>query len=222
MNDEHKDNKESSDSTNGAEEEMQEMSVELEDEHTSESTDGSEAPTEKDDQKETYDELYDRYLRLQAEFDNYRKRMNARFEELSQYASETLLLKILDVVDNLQRALDTDFTADPNAAKEGIAAIYRQVEKLLQNEQVRPIESVGKEFDPYYQHAINTINDTNTPDKTVVQEYQKGYMLREKVLRPAMVCVNRHPEPVTQPNGASTVDEEETTNGSEKENEGDI
>lgn len=159
--------------------------------------------------KKSYDELHDRYLRLQAEFDNYRKRMSTRFEEVTQFASESILLKVLDIVDNMERALNTDFAADPESAKAGVAAINRQIEKVLQNEQVRPIESLGKEFDPYYQNAIQTVNDDNLPDKTVIQEYQKGYMYRDKVLRPAMVCVNRHIE-ARDTTGETEEDTEET------------
>ena len=169
------------------------------------------------EEKDAFQELHDKHLRLQAEFDNYRKRMNARFDEVTQFASEGILLKVLDVVDNLQRALETDFTADPRSSKEGVAAINKQLEKILQNEQVRPIESIGKEFDPYYQNAINSISDDSLPDKTVVQEYQKGYMIRDKVLRPAVVCVNRHQEAINDSKMETIGDAEEAIN----ENEGD-
>jgi molecular chaperone GrpE len=187
---------------------VEEVSLDFDDDTSSK----DESPEEK---KETYEELMDRYLRLQAEFDNYRKRMNSRFEEASQFASEGILLKVLEVVDNLNRALETDFEADPHSARAGIEAIYKQVGKLLANEQVRPIECVGEVFDPYYQNAINTINDNTLPDQTVVQEYQKGYMLREKVLRPAMVSVNRH---LDTSDDASDNDTTETENN---ESEGD-
>ncbi len=166
---------------------------------------------------EAYQELHDKYLRLQAEFDNYRKRMNARFEEVTQFASEGILLKVLDVFDNLQRALETDFSVDPQSSKEGVAAINKLLEKILQNEQVRPIESIGKVFDPYYQNAINSVSDDSLPDKTVVQEYQKGYMIRDKVLRPAVVCVNRHQEVINDPKNETIGDAKEDT----IENEGD-
>ncbi len=164
------------------------------------------------DENGAYQELHDKYLRLQAEFDNYRKRMNTRFEEITQFASESILLKVLDVVDNMQRALDSDFSADPESSKAGVSAINKQLEKILQNEDVRPIESIGKEFDPYYQNAINTVTDESLPDRTVVQEYQKGYMLREKVLRPAMVCVNRHTEVAEGANHEDVVESEDDTN----------
>jgi molecular chaperone GrpE len=140
-------------------------------------------------------ELFERLQRLQAEFENYRKRMDARFSEAAQFASEGILLKMLDVHDNLVRALEIDFEKDPIAAKDGIQGIRQQMDKILSIEGVRPIESAGKQFDPYYQHAVGTRNDPSLPDGVVAEEYQAGYMLREKVLRPAIVCVNRHETP---------------------------
>lgn len=137
-------------------------------------------------------DLFERLQRLQAEFENYRKRMDARFSEMTQFASEGILLKMLEVYDNLVRAGEIDFGKDPKGAKEGIKAIRQQMDKILSLEGVRPIESAGKEFDPYYQHAVSTRNDPTLPDGIVAEEYQTGYMLREKVLRPAIVCVNRH------------------------------
>jgi molecular chaperone GrpE len=165
-------------------------------------------------------EIEDKYLRLQAEFDNYRKRMNARFEEMAQFASEGIILKVLDVVDNLERALETDFRANPEAAKDGIRAIITQVEKMFDAEQVRRIETLGKEFDPYYQNAINTVNDESLPDRTVIQEYQKGYMIRDKVLRPAMVCINRRQMAEEQPVSEEVEMDNDSTGNEKLESEG--
>jgi molecular chaperone GrpE len=137
-------------------------------------------------------ELLNRIQRLQAEFENYRKRIDSRFSEAAKFAGEAIILKVLDVYDNLERALDVDFEADPVAARNGVEAIQKQMNKILLSEGVKPIEVLGKEFDPYYQHAAHRINSPEKPDGTVVEVYQKGYMLKEKVLRPAVVCVNRH------------------------------
>ena len=156
-----------------------------------------ESPIEKhlEEECERSKDLFERLQRLQAEFDNYRKRMDARFSEATKFASEGILLKILDVYDNLNRALEIDFNANPNGAKEGIQAIHQHLNKVLTYEGVKPIESVGMPFDPYYQHAVGTQNDLKKPDGIVAEEYQVGYMLKEKVLRPAIVCVNRHEAP---------------------------
>ncbi|MBD3405389.1 MAG: nucleotide exchange factor GrpE [Candidatus Lokiarchaeota archaeon] len=165
--------------------------------------------TELECAKKEADELLDRLQRLQAEFDNYRKRMDSRFAEAAKFASEGILLKMLEVYDNICRALETDFEKDPEAARRGIEAIEKQISKIFSQEHVKPIESLDKPFDPYYQHAVQKIHDNEQPDGQVVAEFQKGYMLKEKVLRPALVVVNRHEIP--------NIDEESTENGSSQE-----
>ena len=133
--------------------------------------------------------------KLQAEFDNYRKRIGSRIEDATKFAGEGILLKVLEVYDNISRALQVDFSEDPQSARNGIDAIQKQMDKLFSHEGVRSFESLGKTFDPYYQHSISIERDPEKSDNIVVEEYQKGYMLREKVLRPALVCVNRHEIP---------------------------
>ncbi len=161
------------------------------------------------------DELLDKFKRLQAEFDNYRKRMENRFSDVARFASEGILLKVLEVYDNLERALEVDFSKDPNAAKEGVGAIEKQVRSLLQREGVTPKDSMGIPFDPYYQHAVGTANDADRPDGVVVDVYQKGYMLKEKVLRPALVVVNRHELPPDSEEKDNAIDENSEANGDE-------
>ncbi len=158
-------------------------------------------------------DLLDRLQRLQAEFDNYRKRMDARFSEVAKFASEEILLKVLDVYDNILRALEMDFAEDPVAARNGINAIQLQLDKILSVEGVRPIESVGQVFDPYYQHAAQRVHNLEKPDGIIMQEYQRGYMLKEKVLRPAVVCVNRHETPTAETSNEATNVEELENNG---------
>ncbi len=155
---------------------------------------------ELNEERKKSDDLFDRLQRLQAEFDNYRKRMDNHILEARKFASEEILLKFLDIYDNFRRALDMDFETDPDSAKKGIHAIQQQFDKILQIEGIRPIESVGKIFDPYYQHAVNRVNDPEKPDGIILEEYQRGYMLKEKVLRPAVVSVNHHETPPTNEN----------------------
>ncbi|MHA1960423.1 MAG: nucleotide exchange factor GrpE [Candidatus Thorarchaeota archaeon] len=151
--------------------------------------------TEMPEEETEPEDLQERLLRLQAEFDNYRKRIESRFSEAAQFAGESILLKFLQVLDNLERALRADFVEDPKAAKDGLAAIVQQMVQILKREDVRPIESHGKTFDPYFQHAVATSNDPDVPDGTIVEEFQRGYMIKERVLRPALVVVNRHVVP---------------------------
>ena len=176
-------------------------------------------PTSEDDEIERVslesEALLDKLQRLQAEFDNYRKRMESRFSEAAKFASEGILLRVLEVYDNLERALDVDFSENPNAAKEGVGAIEKQVRNLLEKEGVKPKDSVGMPFDPYYQHAVGTANDADKPDGLVVDVFQKGYMLREKVLRPALVVVNRHELPPESEGQDNANDEESEAKGDE-------
>ena len=160
-------------------------------------------------------ELFDRYQRLQAEFDNYRKRMDARFSDAARFASEGILLKVLEIYDNLERALEADFSKDPHAAKEGVGAIEKQVRTILEKEGVKLKESLGQPFDPYYQHAVGTANDSSKPDGIVVDVFQKGYMLKEKVLRPALVVVNRHEVPPDSEGQDDSDNEKSEDNGDE-------
>ena len=167
-----------------------------------------------DEECEKSNDLFERLQRLQAEFDNYRKRMDTRFSDVAKFASEDIILKVLDVYDNLLRALEMDFVNDPKAAKDGIHAIQQQFEKMLSLEGVRPIESVGKEFDPYYQHAVQRVYDQEKPDGVILEEFQRGYMLKEKVLRPAVVCVNRHEDTT-----AETSNDDDNNDKSENDGE---
>ncbi|MCK5150358.1 MAG: nucleotide exchange factor GrpE [Candidatus Thorarchaeota archaeon] len=160
---------------------------------------------------ESTKDLSDRLLRLQAEFDNYRKRMDQRFSAATQYASEGILLKLLDVFDNLERSLQADFESNPETMMNGVQAIHQQMKKIFIAEDVRPITSLGQKFDPYYQNSINTINDEDQPDTLVVEEYQQGYMIRDRVLRPAAVCVNRHTPPPIEEESEDKTDSDEAS-----------
>jgi molecular chaperone GrpE len=139
--------------------------------------------------------------------------MDTRFSEVAKFASEDILLKVLDVYDNILRALEMDFTKDPEAARIGINAIQQQLDKILSMEGVRPIETVGQEFDPYYQHAAQRAHDPEKPDGVILEEYQKGYMFKEKVLRPAVVCVNRHEVPTAEIDSDEDIDDNSDNDG---------
>lgn len=149
--------------------------------------------------KERADEFFRALQYTKADFENYRKRMESRIGELTRAANDGLVLKLLDIYDNLERAATVDFATNPEAAKDGVGAILQQMNKFLTSEEVRPIESLGKQYDPYYHSSVSRLTDPDRPDGVVVEEYQRGYMIREKVLRPALVCVNRHSVPVVDP-----------------------
>ena len=173
------------------------LDLDNEEEETS-STDSDTAAVPTLVNEEELKKLEDKFLRLQAEFDNYRKRMDSRFSEYARYAAEGILLKVLEVYDNIERALVADFEADPVSAKKGIEGIQQQLSKIFSQEEVKPIESLNQPFDPYYHNAINKTSDSSIDDGVIVEVYQRGYMLKDRVLRPAIVCVNRHESPADE------------------------
>ena len=135
------------------------------------------------------DSHFDRLQRLQADFANYKKRTAKEMVESIEYANESLILSILDVVDNLERALDSiqpDHDADH--IKKGIEMILRQFQDVLEKEEVFPIESVGKEFDPYLHETIARVK-CDSESGIIVEELQRGYRFKSKVIRPCMVKV---------------------------------
>lgn len=138
------------------------------------------------------DEIYQKYLRLQAEYDNFRKRTQKEKEADRKYRSQSLITELLPIVDNFERALQTKVEDD--SAKqfvEGINMVYRQLTDVLQKEGVEEIETTGVAFDPHLHQAVMQVEDDNYDSNIVVEELQKGYKLKDKVIRPAMVKVNQ-------------------------------
>lgn len=144
--------------------------------------------------KEAADEQ-DRLLRLSAEFENYKKRMNRQSDEFKKYANEALLKELLTVVDNLERAI-VSTNGDRSAAKEGcvvegVEMTLNEILKILEKFNVRPIEARGKPFDPTYHEAMMQEETDEYPENTVINEFQRGYMIHDRLLRPAMVVVSK-------------------------------
>jgi len=140
------------------------------------------------------DELNQRFLRLAADFENYRRRTRQETAEIRRTANERLLRELLPIVDNYERALETAKKDLPENLYTGIEIIYRQLCNLLTQEGVEPIESVGKPFDPQYMDAFQRVETSEYPEGTVTAEVQKGYLLQGKVLRPALVIVAKSKE----------------------------
>ena len=136
-------------------------------------------------------ENYDQLLRLQADFDNYRKRTQKEKVELIKYASERVVGDLLPVLDNFERAasaakVNPDFTA----FSQGVDMIFRQLQTALNKEGLKAMEAVGQPFDPNLHEAVLRVDSEEHPENTVVEEIQKGYYLKEKVIRPCMVKVS--------------------------------
>ncbi|CAM4266362.1 nucleotide exchange factor GrpE [Paenibacillus tarimensis] len=137
------------------------------------------------------EEHQQRLLRTQADYDNFRRRTQKEKEELAQYASMKLVGQLLPVMDNFERAIGASKeSGDFDALSKGVDMIFRQMAQLLEQEGLRPMESVGQPFNPEFHQAVMTVESDEYEEGTVVEELQKGYMLKEKVLRPAMVKVS--------------------------------
>ena len=136
-------------------------------------------------------ELEDRLLRSAAEFDNFKKRTARRFEEIVRFANDRILLQLLDVVDNFERALDQgNEQADLESYRDGMKLIYYQLTTLLDKHEVSPIEAVGKPFDPNLHEAVMQTESDEYPEGAVAVEMSKGYRQGTRILRHSKVGVS--------------------------------
>lgn len=133
-----------------------------------------------------------RYLRLQADFDNFRRRNRLESEANEKYRAQKLILDILPALDNFERALKMETSMEETKALlQGMEMVYRNLFDALTKEGLSPIESVGKEFDPHLHQAVMQGEDENFGSNIVIEEFQKGYMLKDRIIRPSMVKVNQ-------------------------------
>jgi molecular chaperone GrpE len=140
-------------------------------------------------------ELANTLIRRQADFENYRKRVEKERQHDRHRGVELLVERILPVLDAFDRALAGPRDSASAEYLKGFELIRRQLWDALAKQGVAPIESVGKEFNPHFHHAIERVETTEHADGTVIGELQPGYVLHERVLRPAMVRVATEPEP---------------------------
>jgi len=136
-------------------------------------------------------EATDLLLRRQAEFENYRRRTERDRSDFIQYAGMELVREMVPILDDFERGLKTD-TTDRVYAK-GIELIYQRLYETLRKMGLEPIESTGRPFDPHLHQAVDKVHTTEVADQTVLQEYQRGYNFKGKLLRPAMVKVAVNP-----------------------------
>ena len=140
--------------------------------------------------------LYDKLLRLQAEFENYRKRVERERGELYQHGRDDVLLQFLPVVDNFERALSSLETSegDAEALRHGVELIHKQFKDALSKFGLEAVEAVGQAFDPHVHEAVTTEVTDKHKENTVIQEFQRGYKIGDRLLRPAKVKVASSPE----------------------------
>ncbi len=151
---------------------------------------GTNAITEVEKLKAERDALLDRLARLQAEFDNARKRAVREQQEFREFAVADVIKNILPILDSFERALKAG--GDAGDFRSGVELIYRQFQDALQKIGVQPIAAVGQPFDPRFHEAIEMVDTTEVPDHQVFEELQRGYKYKERLLRPAMVRVARN------------------------------
>ncbi len=147
------------------------------------------------------EELKDKYLRVCAEYDNYRKRTAREIKEIREIATEHLIKDLLPVLDNFERALQ--HAPDPDDAfVSGIRMVFSQLKDTLMARGLLPIKAIGQPFDPNVHEALAQI-ESEQSEGTVVQEYEKGYILGKRVLRPAKVVVSKMPDQNDENNGSN-------------------
>lgn len=135
------------------------------------------------------DEYYDLLLRKTAEFDNYRKRIDRERQSTAQSAAADLIEELLPLVDDLERALKAEAPAAAETYRQGVELIYRQLLDALKRRGVRPIEALGADFDPHYHQAVSHEPAQDRREGEVIEEFRRGYMLGDRLLRPSMVKV---------------------------------
>ena len=199
-----------------AEEEAQEQTKEAEKNNTKEAASGegssetkeaeaaaeenkeqaAEAPSEEektaasDKAQAKIDELNDKVMRQMAEFENYRKRTEKEKQSMFEVGAKSVIEKLLPIVDNFERGLSSLSEEEAQGAfAKGIEMVYKQLMEELSKLEVKPIEALGKEFDPNLHNAVMHVEDEEAGENTVVEEFQKGYTYRDAVVRHSMVKV---------------------------------
>ena len=135
----------------------------------------------------------DRMLRMAAELDNYKKRAARDLDDIKKFATENLIRQLLTVVDNLERAIASAASENESDQRlvDGVALTLAEIMKILEKHYVSPIQALGEPFDPAFHQAMCQEESIDQPPNTVVQEFQKGYLIHERLLRPAMVVVSK-------------------------------
>jgi molecular chaperone GrpE len=151
-------------------------------------------------EKKRSDEYLTRLKYLQADFENLKRRYDREAEQIKNYGTERLVLQLLDVVDELELAVKNgEISTSPESLIEGVEMTLKKLRKVLEQEGVTPIESPeGKVFDPTRHNAVLTVERDDVEDCTVIEEIRKGYIMKDKVLRPTIVKVSVKPQKNSQ------------------------
>ncbi|MCX8027959.1 MAG: nucleotide exchange factor GrpE [Thermodesulfovibrionales bacterium] len=140
------------------------------------------------------EEVKEKYLRLYAEFENYKRKTQKDREELIKYSNEALIYEILPIVDSIEMAIKHSLEAQNegvNALRQGVENTLREIYRTLEKFGVSPIQAKDKPFDPTLHHAMSQVERDDIAENTVVEEFRKGYILKDKVIRPSLVVVSK-------------------------------
>ncbi|QTA78610.1 HSP-70 cofactor [Desulfonema limicola] len=155
----------------------------------------------------------ERFLRLYADFENYKKRSAREIQDFRKFANDALIKELLPVLDNLERAIDSSNAANEESDKsiaQGVDMTLKEILKILEKFHVKPVDAIGKPFDPNFHEAIGQEETQEYEDNIVIKEFQKGYLLHDRLIRPAMVMVSKYKQ---------APPEDEPENNNNKENE---
>ena len=156
----------------------------------------------------------DRFLRLSAEFDNYKKRSRREMDDFKKFAYETIIRELLPVLDSMESALSISKDEVCKSIFDGVELTHKEMLRILSKYGVTQIESINKKFDPSYHQAMAQEESNDVPENTVTKEVQKGYLLHHRLLRPAMVMVSKKP-----PQEIESKEEITETDSNEKNND---
>ena len=142
--------------------------------------------------KDELDEQKDKFIRLQAETDNFRKRLSREKEEFSQYANERLFKGLIPIFDNFERALE-DPSNEIKSLKEGLDMTLKQFSTFLEKENIEPIKAIGEKFNPELHEALTSEESNDHEEDTIISQFVKGYKINNRVLRPSQVIIAKKP-----------------------------
>ncbi|MFA7677599.1 MAG: nucleotide exchange factor GrpE [Candidatus Omnitrophota bacterium] len=165
-------------------------------------------------EEQDYGQLWDKYVRLQAEFDNYRKRSFKEKAEFIKFANEGLILELLEILDNFERGIKSaELKKDFDLLHQGVDMISRQLHALLEAKGLKKIKCLGEKFDPHKHEAVEVIEAEGTGQDTITEELQAGYVFNDRIIRPARVKVTK--EKVSEPDIKVKEEEKKEKSGEE-------
>jgi molecular chaperone GrpE len=146
---------------------------------------------ELEEQRQKAEDEHNQHLRVMADFANYRRRREEEFLRHMEFANQELILRLLPVVDNFERAAEAaKESSNFDSLVEGVNLTVKQIKDILDSEGVKPIESVGEQFDPMKHEAVMRVVSDEYPENTIVEEVERGYLLKDRVIRPSRVAVS--------------------------------